>query len=57
MKKKTSKKELEVKIEQVEKKMDSYNALFALYVKYKNESEPFQNFLKEELGKKNGIVL
>tara|TARA_R100000808_G_C2057041_1_gene90089 strand:- start:50 stop:220 length:171 start_codon:yes stop_codon:yes gene_type:complete len=55
--KKKSKKDLEVKIQLLEQKIDSFNTLFGLYVKYKDESQPFQAFLKKELEQKNGIVL
>ena len=57
MKKKTSKKELEAKIVALEKKIASYNLLFGLYVDYKGDSKEFQEFLKEKLEKKDGIVL
>ena len=57
MKKKTSKKELEAKIVALEQKIASYNLLFGLYVDYKGDSKEFQEFLKEKLEKKDGIVL
>ena len=57
MKKKTSKKELEAKISVLERKIDSFNVLFSMYVDYKSESVDFQKHLKKQMEKKNGIVL
>ena len=57
MKKKANKKDLQDMVARLvgsiailEQKVDSYNTLFAMYVKYKNESDEFQAFLKKELG-------
>ena len=57
MKKKTSKKELQdivarliANVAMLEQKVASYNTLFSMYVKYKDESDEFQAFLKKELG-------
>ena len=54
--KKKSRKELEAIISRLiantallEQKIASYNTLFAMYVKYKDESADFQAFLKKEL--------
>jgi hypothetical protein len=56
MKKKTTKKELQdivarliANVAMLEQKVASYNTLFSMYVKYKDESDDFQAFLKEEL--------
>ena len=57
MKKKTSKKELEAKIDVLERKIDSFNVLFSMYVDYKSESVEFQKHLKKQMEKKSGIVL
>jgi|TARA_Y100000356_G_scaffold6848_1_gene5035 hypothetical protein len=57
MKKKTSKKELEAKIAVLERKIDSFNVLFSMYVDYKSESVEFQKHLKKQMEKKSGIVL
>ena len=51
--KKKSKKELESIVELLEKRMDSYNVLFGLYVKFKGDGILFQEFLAKELGKSN----
>ena len=55
--KKKSRKELEAIVSRLiantallEQKIASYNTLFAMYVKYKDESADFQAFLKKELG-------
>jgi len=60
MKKKTSKKDLELivarligSVAMLEQKISSYNTLFSMYVKYKDDSEGFQVYLKEELEKAN----
>ena len=37
----------------LEQKISSYNTLFSMYVKYKDDSEGFQVYLKEELEKAN----
>ena len=56
MKKKTSKKELQdivarliANMAMLEQKVASYNTLFSMYVKFKDESDEFQAFLKKEL--------
>ena len=56
MKKKTTKKELKdvvvsliANVAMLEQRIASYNTLFAMYVKYKDESDTFQAFLKKEL--------
>ena len=56
MKKKTTKKELQdivarliANVAMLEQKVASYNTLFAMYVKYKDESDSFQAVLKKEL--------
>ena len=57
MKKRTTKKELQdivarliANVAMLEQKVASYNTLFSMYVKYKDESDEFQAFLKKELG-------
>ena len=57
MKKKASKKELQdivarliANVAMLEQKVASYNTLFSMYVKYKDDSDEFQAFLKKELG-------
>ena len=54
--KKKSRKELEAIVSRLiantallEQRIASYNTLFAMYVKYKDESDSFQAFLKKEL--------
>ena len=54
--KKKSRKELEAIVSRLiantallEQKISSYNTLFAMYVKYKDDSTDFQAFLKKEL--------
>ena len=37
----------------LEQKIVSYNTLFSMYVKYKDDSDGFQVYLKEELEKAN----
>ena len=37
----------------LEQKIASYNTLFSMYVKYKDDSDGFQVYLKEELEKAN----
>ena len=56
MKRKANKKDLQDIVARLtgsiailEQKVDSFNALFSMYVKYKGESEGFQEFLKKEL--------
>tara|TARA_R110002073_G_scaffold245655_1_gene408366 strand:+ start:280 stop:459 length:180 start_codon:yes stop_codon:yes gene_type:complete len=56
MKSKATKKELQdivasliANVAMLEQKIASYNTLFAMYVKYKDESDKFQAFLKKEL--------
>jgi len=60
MKKKANKKELQDIVARLigsvallEQKIISYNTLFSMYVKYKDESEGFQVYLKEELEQAN----
>jgi len=54
--KKKSRKELEAIVSRLiantallEQKISSYNTLFGMYVKYKDDSADFQAFLKKEL--------
>ena len=54
--KKKSRKELEAIVSRLiantallEQKISSYNTLFGMYVKYKDDSADFQEFLKKEL--------
>tara|TARA_R110000824_G_scaffold152920_1_gene324302 strand:+ start:374 stop:550 length:177 start_codon:yes stop_codon:yes gene_type:complete len=54
--KKKSRKELEAIVSRLiantallEQRIASYNTLFSMYVKYKDESADFQAFLKKEL--------
>ena len=56
--KRKSKKELEIIVSRLiantamlEQKIGSYNTLFGMYVKYKDDSKGFQAYLKEELEK------
>lgn len=56
MKKKANKKDLNDiiarligNVAMLEQKVAVYNKLFSMYVKYKDESDEFQAFLKEEL--------
>ena len=58
--KRKSKKELEIIVSRLiannamlEQKIASYNTLFSMYVKYKDDSDGFQAYLKEELEKAN----
>ena len=60
MKKKANKKELQDivarligSVAMLEQKIASYNTLFSMYVKYKDDSDGFQVYLKEELEKAN----
>ena len=60
MKKKASKKDLQDivsrligSVAMLEQKVASYNTLFSMYVKYKDDSDGFQVYLKEELEKAN----
>ena len=60
MKKKANKKELQDivarligSVAMLEQKIASYNTLFSMYVKYKDDSDGFQAYLKEELEKAN----
>ena len=60
MKKKANKKELQdivarliANTAMLEQKIGSYNTLFSMYVKYKDDSDGFQVYLKEELEKAN----
>ena len=56
MKKKTTKKELQDVMvmlisenTKLQQRVASYNTLFSMYVKYKGDSDGFQEFLKKEL--------
>ena len=56
MKKKANKKDIQDivarligNVAMLEQKVASYNTLFSMYVKYKDESADFQAFLKKEL--------
>ena len=56
MPKKKTKKDLSIVISRLiaantilEQKINSYNTLFSMYVKYKGEGVEFQKYLKEEL--------
>ena len=40
----------------LEQKVASYNTLFSMYVKYKDDSEGFQAYLKEELEKADAEI-
>ena len=60
MKKKANKKDIQDivarligSVAMLEQKIASYNTLFSMYVKYKDDSDGFQVYLKEELEKKN----
>ena len=60
MKKKANKKEIQDivarligSVAMLEQKIASYNTLFSMYVKYKDDSDGFQAYLKEELEKAN----
>ena len=60
MKKKANKKELQDivarligNVAMLEQRVASYNTLFSMYVKYKDDSDGFQVYLKEELEKAN----
>ena len=60
MKKKANKKDLQDvvarligSVAMLEQKIASYNTLFSMYVKYKDDSDGFQAYLKEELEKAN----
>ena len=63
MKKKTTKKDLQDivarligSVAMLEQKIASYNTLFSMYVKYKDESDGFQVFLKKELEDANAKI-
>lgn len=63
MKKKANKKELQDivarligNVAMLEQRVASYNTLFSMYVKYKDDSDGFQVYLKEELEKKNAEI-
>ena len=63
MKKKANKKELQDivarligSVAMLEQKIASYNTLFSMYVKYKDDSDGFQVYLKEELEKKDAEI-
>ena len=40
----------------LEQKIASYNTLFSMYVKYKDDSDGFQVYLKEELEKADAEI-
>tara|TARA_Y100001973_G_C5187540_1_gene328855 strand:- start:1197 stop:1379 length:183 start_codon:yes stop_codon:yes gene_type:complete len=54
MKRKT-RKELEVVVATQQQQLASLNTLFGMYVNYRGDSDKFQEYLKEELGKSNAI--
>ena len=63
MKKKANKKDLQDivarligSVAMLEQKIASYNTLFSMYVKYKDDSDGFQVYLKEELEKANAKI-
>lgn len=63
MKKKANKKELQDIVARLignvailEQRVASYNTLFSMYVKYKDDSDGFQVYLKEELEKKDAEI-
>ena len=63
MKKKANKKELQDivarligSVAMLEQKIASYNTLFSMYVKYKDDSDGFQAFLKKELEDVNAEI-
>jgi len=63
MKKKANKKDIQDivarligNVAMLEQKVNSYNALFSMYVKYKDESDGFQAFLKKELEDANAKI-
>ena len=63
MKKKANKKDIQDivarligSVAMLEQKVNSYNALFSMYVKYKDESDGFQVFLKKELEDANAKI-
>ena len=63
MKKKANKKELQDivarligSVAMLEQKIASYNTLFSMYVKYKDDSDGFQVYLKEELEKADAEI-
>ena len=58
MKKKANKKDIQDivarligRVAMLEQKIASYNTLFSMYVKYKDDSDGFQIYLKKELEK------
>ena len=60
MKKKANKKDIQDivarligSVAMLEQKIASYSTLFSMYVKYKDDSDGFQVYLKEELEKAN----
>ena len=60
MKKKANKKDIQDvvarligNVAMLEQKIASYNTLFSMYVKYKDDGDGFQVYLKEELEKAN----
>ena len=63
MKKKANKKDLQDivarligNVAMLEQKIATYNTLFSMYVKYKDDSDGFQVFLKKELEDANAKI-
>ena len=63
MKKKANKKDIQDivarligSVAMLEQKIASYNTLFSMYVKYKDDSDGFQVYLKEELEKADAEI-
>ena len=63
MKKKANKKELQDLVAmligenaKLEQRVASYNTLFSMYVKYRDDSDGFPVYLKEELEKANAKI-
>ena len=63
MKRKANKKDLQDivarligSVAMLEQKIASYNTLFSMYVKYKDDSDGFQVFLKKELEKADAEI-
>ena len=63
MKRKANKKELQDvvarligNVAMLEQKIASYNTLFSMYVKYRDDSDGFQVYLKEELEKADAEI-
>jgi len=63
MKKKANKKDIQDivarligNVAMLEQKVNSYNALFSMYVKYRDKGDGFQAFLKKELEDANAKI-